>query len=127
MTCRQLPGAGLGPPPDNMNKCLYTELSSHEGTRSEFNPSKSDDQAWNRRAPGALRRGGAGRGRQSQAGAAVQERNVSVLGGQAQAEERCGDLRPLRSVRIWVWITKATDCAGDRVLRGLSAETGRGQ
>ena len=41
MTCRELPGAGLGPTPDNMNKCLYTELSSHEGTRSEFNPSKA--------------------------------------------------------------------------------------
>ncbi len=24
-----------------MNKCLHTELSSHEGTRSEFNPSKT--------------------------------------------------------------------------------------
>jgi hypothetical protein len=24
-----------------MNKCLHTELSSHEGTRSEFNPSKA--------------------------------------------------------------------------------------
>jgi len=38
MTCRELPGAGLGPTPDNMNKCLHTELSSHEETRSEFNP-----------------------------------------------------------------------------------------
>ena len=28
----------MGPTPDNMNKCLHTELSSHEGTRSEFNP-----------------------------------------------------------------------------------------
>ena len=41
MTCRELPGAGMGPTPDNMNKCLHTELSSHEGTRSEFNPSKA--------------------------------------------------------------------------------------
>ena len=41
MTWRELPGAGLGPTPDNMNKCLHTELSSHEGTRSEFNPSKA--------------------------------------------------------------------------------------
>ena len=41
MTCRELPGAGLGPTPDNMNKCLHTELSSHEGTRSEFNPGKA--------------------------------------------------------------------------------------
>ncbi len=24
-----------------MNKCLHTELSSHEGTRSEFNPGKA--------------------------------------------------------------------------------------
>jgi transposase len=24
-----------------MNKCLHTELSSHEGTRSEFNPGKT--------------------------------------------------------------------------------------
>lgn len=39
---RELPGAGLGPTPDKMNKCcLHTELSSHEGTRSEFNPSKT--------------------------------------------------------------------------------------
>jgi transposase len=41
MTCRELSGAGLGPTPDNMNKCLHTELSSHEGTRSEFNPGKA--------------------------------------------------------------------------------------
>jgi transposase len=41
MTCRELPGAGMGPTPDNMNKCLHTELSSHEGTRSEFNPGKA--------------------------------------------------------------------------------------
>jgi len=40
MTCKELPGAGLEPTPDNMNKCLHTELSSHEGTRSEFNLSK---------------------------------------------------------------------------------------
>ena len=31
----------MGPTPDNMNKCLHTELSSHEGTRSEFNPGKA--------------------------------------------------------------------------------------
>ena len=31
----------MGPTPDNMNKCcLHTELSSHEGTRSEFNPGR---------------------------------------------------------------------------------------
>jgi transposase len=41
MTCKELPGAGMGPTPDNMNKCLHTELSSHEGTRTEFNPSKA--------------------------------------------------------------------------------------
>ena len=41
MTCKELPGAGLGPTPDNMNKCLHTELSSHEGTRSEFNRSEA--------------------------------------------------------------------------------------
>jgi transposase len=42
MTFRELPGAGMGPTPDNMNKCcLHTELSSHEGTRSEFNLSKA--------------------------------------------------------------------------------------
>jgi transposase len=41
MTCRELSGAGLGPTPDNMNKCLHTELSSHEGTHSEFNSSKT--------------------------------------------------------------------------------------
>jgi transposase len=41
MTCRELPGAGMGPTPDNMNKCLHTELSSHEGTRWEFNPGKA--------------------------------------------------------------------------------------
>jgi transposase len=43
MTCKELPGAGMGPTPDNMNKCcLHTELSSPEGTRLEFNPSKAD-------------------------------------------------------------------------------------
>jgi hypothetical protein len=42
MTWKELPGAGMGPTPDNMNKCcLHTELSSHEGTRSEFNPNKA--------------------------------------------------------------------------------------
>ena len=42
MTCKELPGAGMGPTPDNMNKCcLHTELSSHEGTRSEFSPGKA--------------------------------------------------------------------------------------
>lgn len=41
MTCKELPGAGMGPTPDNMNKCLHTELSSHEGTRSEFNLGKA--------------------------------------------------------------------------------------
>jgi transposase len=41
MTWRGLPGAGMGPTPDKMNKCcLHTELSSPEGTRSEFNPGK---------------------------------------------------------------------------------------
>src|SRR2546423_1647634 len=43
MTCKELPGAGLGPTPDNMNKChLNTELSSHEGTRCEFNRGKAE-------------------------------------------------------------------------------------
>jgi transposase len=41
MTCRELPGAGLGPTPDNMNSINDTELSSHEGTRSEFNPGQT--------------------------------------------------------------------------------------
>ncbi len=41
MTCWELSGAGLGPTPDNMNSINNnTELSSHEGTRSEFNLSK---------------------------------------------------------------------------------------
>lgn len=41
MTWRDLPGAGLGPTPDKMNKCcLHTELSSDEGTRPEFNSGK---------------------------------------------------------------------------------------
>jgi transposase len=40
MTCWELPGAGMGPTPDNMNSINDTELSSHEGTRSEFNPGK---------------------------------------------------------------------------------------
>src|SRR5437867_13412415 len=41
MTCKGLSGAGLEPTPDNyMNKCNQnTELSSHEGTRSEVNRS----------------------------------------------------------------------------------------
>src|SRR5215213_6708943 len=38
MTCKELPGAGLEPTPDNMNSiCNNTELSSHEGTRGQFN------------------------------------------------------------------------------------------
>src|ERR1700730_4958824 len=42
MTCKELSGAGQGPTPDKMNKCcLHTELSSHKGTRLEFNPSKA--------------------------------------------------------------------------------------
>jgi transposase len=32
-----LPGAGLGPTPGNMNSVYHTELSSHEGTRGQFN------------------------------------------------------------------------------------------
>lgn len=32
---------GLGPTPDNMNNTIKVELSSHEGTRSEFNPGKA--------------------------------------------------------------------------------------
>jgi hypothetical protein len=31
-------GCGLGPTPDNMNNTIKVELSSHEGTRGEFNP-----------------------------------------------------------------------------------------
>ena len=31
----------MGPTPDNMNNTMKVELSSHEGTRSEFNPSKT--------------------------------------------------------------------------------------
>src|SRR5882762_2415610 len=41
MTCWELPGAGLGPTPDNMNNTIKVEWPSHEGTRSEFNPSKT--------------------------------------------------------------------------------------
>jgi transposase len=38
---RELPGAGLGPTPDNMNNTIKVELSSLEETRSEFNPGKA--------------------------------------------------------------------------------------
>jgi hypothetical protein len=41
MTCKGLPGAGMGPTPDNMNNTIKVELSSHEETRSEFNPGKT--------------------------------------------------------------------------------------
>ena len=42
MTCRELPGAGVGPTPDNMNSINNnTELSSHEGTRRQFNGGKA--------------------------------------------------------------------------------------
>ena len=41
MTCRELPGAGLGPTPDNMNNDTKSELSSLEETRPEFNPGKA--------------------------------------------------------------------------------------
>ena len=41
MTCKELPGAGLGPTPDNMNNTIKVEWPSHEGTRSEFNPGKA--------------------------------------------------------------------------------------
>src|SRR5205809_4488493 len=41
MTCWELPGAGLGPTPDNMNNTIKVELASHEETRSEFNPGKT--------------------------------------------------------------------------------------
>jgi transposase len=37
-----LPGAGLEPTPDNMNSVYHTELSSHEGTRCQFNGTKAD-------------------------------------------------------------------------------------
>ena len=43
MTWKGLPGAGLGPTPDNMNSVIVnTELSSLEGTRSQFNGRKAD-------------------------------------------------------------------------------------
>ena len=35
-----LSGAGLGPTPGNMNSVYHTELSSHEGTRGQFNGSR---------------------------------------------------------------------------------------
>src|SRR5438094_311330 len=41
MTCKELPGAGMGPTPDNMNNTIKVELASHEETRSEFNPGKT--------------------------------------------------------------------------------------
>src|ERR1700681_4315486 len=41
MTCWEVPGPGWKPTPDNMNSINDTELSSHEGTRSEFNPGKT--------------------------------------------------------------------------------------
>src|SRR5437868_13130195 len=41
MTCWELPGAGLGPTPDNMNNTIKVELASHEETRTEFNPGKA--------------------------------------------------------------------------------------
>ena len=37
MTCKELPGAGLGPTPGNMNNDTKSELSSLEGTRGQFN------------------------------------------------------------------------------------------
>jgi hypothetical protein len=40
MTWWGLSGAGLGPTPGNMNSVYHTELSSHEGTRSQFNGSR---------------------------------------------------------------------------------------
>src|SRR6184192_4928672 len=37
MTWWGLSGAGFGPTPGNMNSVYHTELSSHEGTRCQFN------------------------------------------------------------------------------------------
>src|SRR6266480_1258645 len=37
-----LSGAGFGPTPGNMNSVYHTELSSHEGTRCQFNGTKAD-------------------------------------------------------------------------------------
>jgi transposase len=37
-----LSGAGLGPTPGNKNSVYHTELSSHEGTRSQFNGGRAD-------------------------------------------------------------------------------------
>ena len=37
MTWWGLSGAGFGPTPGNMNSVYHTELSSHEGTRRQFN------------------------------------------------------------------------------------------
>src|SRR6266481_2043949 len=42
MTCWELPGAGMGPTPDNMiRNDTKSELSSPEETRPEFNPDKA--------------------------------------------------------------------------------------
>ena len=37
-----LSGAGLEPTPGNMNSVYHTELSSHEGSRCQFNGTKAD-------------------------------------------------------------------------------------
>ena len=42
MTWWGLSGAGFGPTPGNMNSVYHTELSSHEGTRRQFNGGKAD-------------------------------------------------------------------------------------
>src|SRR5438552_3451310 len=42
MTWWGLSGAGFGPTPGNMNSVYLTELSSHEGTRRQFNGGKAD-------------------------------------------------------------------------------------
>jgi len=96
MTCRELPGAGLGPTPGNMNSINDTELSSPEGTRSEFNRSKAAIKlgldVHQEFYVVVVQEGG----EQSQAGAAAGQRRLPRLGGEAAAEPSgSGDPRGL--------------------------------
>src|SRR5438445_8168655 len=106
-----------------MNSVYHTELSSHEGTRRQFNGGKADiklgidvhqdfyvvvEQVDGSNPKPAQR---------------FPKRSIPALGGQTRPV-RGRSARGLRSVRVWLWIAGQSQGLGDQVPRGLSAKVG---
>ncbi len=100
-----------------MNKChLNTELSSHEGTRCEFNRGKAviklGIDVHQEFYVVAMQEGGSN----PKPAQRFSKGSVCALGGQAQAEAaEARDSRGLRSVRVWFWLATQTQRSGDQL------------